>query len=197
MKIIAVAGGSGSGKTLFTRFLTERLPKSVVLPLDQYYLDKPDEIPVEQYDFDVPQALDFRLYRKDLDELIAGNPIRMPQFEYVVAKRRREFIKVLPGDYLILEGLYVLMHASIRSMLSYSFFLESPPDVGVSRRCLRDINEHGLSAEYSLHQYLTFARPAYKTHILPTKQFAKMVVTNDHNSRLDLFLDDFLAKFPF
>ena len=126
VKIIAVAGGSGSGKTLFTRFLTEKLPKSVVLPLDQYYLDKPDEIPVEQYDFDVPQALDFKLYRKDLDELIAGNPIRMPQFEYVVAKRRREFIKVLPGDYLILEGLYVLMHASIRSMLSYSFFLESP-----------------------------------------------------------------------
>ena len=39
MKIIAVAGGSGMGKTLFTKMLDERLPKSVVLPMDQYYFD--------------------------------------------------------------------------------------------------------------------------------------------------------------
>ena len=43
MKIIAVAGGSGMGKTLFTKMLGERLPKSVVLPMDQYYFDKPDD----------------------------------------------------------------------------------------------------------------------------------------------------------
>ena len=47
MKIIAVAGGSGMGKTLFTKMLGERLPKSVVLPMDQYYFDKPDDIPAE------------------------------------------------------------------------------------------------------------------------------------------------------
>ena len=92
MKFVAVAGGSGSGKTLFSKFLTERLPKSVVLPLDQYYFDKPDDIPVEKYDFDVPNALDFRLYRKALDELDAGNPIRMPQFDYVQAKRKKEYV---------------------------------------------------------------------------------------------------------
>lgn len=196
MKIVGVAGGSGSGKTLFTKFLTERLPKSVVLPLDQYYFDKPDDIPLEDYNFDVPEALDFRLYRKALNELDAGNPIRIPKFDYVKAKRKRDYVKIVPGDYLILEGLYVLMHASIRSMLCYSFFLESPLDVALSRRCLRDMNEYGISAQYSLHQYLKFVRLAYQTNVLPTKQFAKIVVTNDYNSRLDLFLDDFLRRFP-
>ncbi|MEC8477633.1 MAG: uridine kinase, partial [SAR324 cluster bacterium] len=87
MKIIAVAGGSGMGKTLFTKMLGERLPKSVVLPMDQYYFDKPDDIPAEKYDFDSPQALDFRLFHKALNELAAGNPVRMPQFDYVPAKR--------------------------------------------------------------------------------------------------------------
>ena len=196
MKIIAVAGGSGMGKTIFTKMLGERLPKSVVLPMDQYYFDKPDDIPAEKYDFDSPQALDFRLFHKALNELAAGNPVRMPQFDYVPAKRTKEYVKIVPGDYLIIEGLYVLMHASIRSMLSYSFFLESPPDVTVCRRCLRDMSEHGLSAQYSIQQYLTFVRPAYLTHVLPTKQFAKLVVSNGGNSRLDLFLDDFLKKFP-
>ena len=176
--------------------LWERLPKSVVLPMDQYYFDKPDDIPAEKYDFDSPQALDFRLFHKALNELAAGNPVRMPQFDYVPAKRTKEYLKIVPGDYLIIEGLYVLMHASIRSMLSYSFFLESPPDVTVCRRCLRDMSEHGLSAQYSIQQYLTFVRPAYLTHVLPTKQFANLLVSNGVNSRLDLFLDDFLKKFP-
>jgi len=37
MKILAVSGGSGCGKTLFTKLLVKRLPKSAVLPLDSYY----------------------------------------------------------------------------------------------------------------------------------------------------------------
>ena len=98
MKIFAVAGGSGMGKTLFTKMLGERLPKSVVLPMDQYYFDKPDDIPAEKYDFDSPQALDFRLFHKALNELDAGNPVRMPQFDYVHAKRTKEYVKIVPGD---------------------------------------------------------------------------------------------------
>ena len=50
MKIIAVAGGSGCGKTLFTALMVERLPKTVVLPLDSYYYDRPDHIPSDQYE---------------------------------------------------------------------------------------------------------------------------------------------------
>ena len=97
---------------------------------------------------------------------------------------------------MILEGIHVLMHPSIRSRLSYSFFLDTPLDVAVCRRCLRDNREYQLTAEYSLNQYLTYTRPVYYTHILPTKQFANLVVENNHGSRLDLFLDDFLRKYP-
>ena len=197
MKIIAVAGGSGSGKTLFSKLLNERLQKSIILPLDQYYLDKPDNVSSEKYDFDIPQAFDFKLYRQNLNELIDGETIRMPQFEYISGKRTKKYVKVQPGNYLIIEGLYVLMYPSIRSLLSFSFFLESPLDIALSRRCLRDISYYRLSAEYSINQYLNFVRPAYFAHILTTKQFAKIVVTNNFNSRLDLFLNDFLKKNPF
>ena len=58
MKILAVTGGSGCGKTLFTNLLVERLQKkTTVLPLDYYYKDKPYQIPNEKYDFDSPNAL--------------------------------------------------------------------------------------------------------------------------------------------
>ena len=45
MKIIAVTGGSGCGKTLFANLLVERLQrKTVDLPLDCYYKDRPEHI---------------------------------------------------------------------------------------------------------------------------------------------------------
>ena len=51
MKILAVSGGSGCGKTLFTKLLVKRLPKSAVLPLDSYYKDRPINIPPEEHDY--------------------------------------------------------------------------------------------------------------------------------------------------
>ena len=173
-----------------------RLPKATILPLDQYYLDKPDEVPNEKHDYDVPTAFDFRLYRQHLDDLRQGKSIRMPQFDWGSGKRKRETVRVAPGHYLILEGFYILMHASLRGLLSYSFFLESPPDVAVVRRCLRDVREQGVTAEYSLNQYLTFVRPAYLGFVQPTKQFADLVIENGPNSRLDHFVDRFLHQHP-
>ena len=73
MKIIAVTGGSGSGKTLFTNLLVERLQKkTAVLPLDCYYKDRPDQISNDKYDFDSPQALDFDLYNQHINLLNTG-----------------------------------------------------------------------------------------------------------------------------
>ncbi|MGA1598471.1 MAG: uridine kinase family protein [bacterium] len=195
MRIIAVAGGSGSGKTLFSQLLAQRLPKAEVLPLDAYYLDKPSGTPVEQYNFDVPQAFDFKLFHQHITELQAGRPIRKPHYGWVEGKRTRETTRVVPGSYLVIEGLYVLMSPSLRSQLAYSFFLESPLDIALARRVLRDIHEHGVTPDYSINQYLTFVRPAYLQHIYPTKQFAHYTVPNDQRTRLDRFLDDFLSKY--
>ena len=112
LKLIGVAGGSGSGKTLFSNLLARRLPKATILSLDQYYLNRPDGVPNEKHDYDIPPAFDFRLYRQHFDDLRQGKPIRMPQFDWESGKRKRETVRIAPGNYLILEGLYILMHAS-------------------------------------------------------------------------------------
>ena len=60
MKIIAVTGGSGCGKTLFTNLLLERLQKkTAVLPLDNYYKDRPDQIEA-CYVFEENQGFDLK-----------------------------------------------------------------------------------------------------------------------------------------
>ena len=195
MKIIAVTGGSGCGKTLFTNLLVERLQKrTVVLPLDCYYKDKPDQIPNEKYDFDSPQAFDFDLYHEHLNLLKSGKSVQMPRFGYETGKREVEFSEIFPKEYLIIEGLHVLLHPKIREIISFSFFMDSPLDVAVCRRCIRDIQDYDVTAEYSLNQFLNFVRPAYFEYILPAKKHSDLVVENIFQTRLDLFIDDFLQN---
>ena len=194
MKIIAVTGGSGSGKTLFTKLLVERLQKkTAVLPLDCYYKDRPDQIPNDKYDFDSPQALDFDLYNQHINLLNTGESVQMPHFGYNTGKRESFFTEIFPEEYLILEGMHVLLFPKIRKLISFSFFMDSPLDVAVCRRCIRDMQEYDVTAEYSLNQFLKFVRPAYFEYILPAKKHSDLVVENKFQTRLDLFIDNYLA----
>ena len=195
MKIIAVTGGSGCGKTLFTNLLVERLhKKTAVLPLDNYYKDRPDQIPNDKYDFDSPDAFDFDLYHKHLNLLNSGKSAKMPHFSYENGKREAGFTEIIPEKYLVIEGLHVLFLSKIRELVSFSFFMDSPLEVAVCRRCIRDMKEYDVTAEYSLNQFLKFVRPAYFEYILPAKKFSDLVVENKFQTRLDLFIDDFLLN---
>jgi len=195
VKIVAVTGGSGCGKTLFTDLLVERLQKkTAVLPLDCYYKDRPDQIPNDKYDFDSPQAFDFDLYHQHINLLNTGESVQMPHFGYDTGKRGSVFTEIFPEEYLILEGMHVLLFPKIRELISFSIFMDSPLDVAVCRRCIRDMQEYDVTAEYSLNQFLKFVRPAYFEYILPAKKHSDLVVENKFQTRLDLFIDDFLLN---
>ena len=132
MKIIAIAGGNSTGKSMFSNYLARRIGPSIQLSLGSYYLDKPSHVPIENHNFEIPSAFDFKNFNNALEDLREELPIQLPHYDISLGKRISS-TKIYPKDYLIIEGFYTLMHASIRSSLSYSFYIECPPDVMLSR----------------------------------------------------------------
>lgn len=195
MRVIAVAGGICCGKSSFAQFLLDRLPSSTILSLDWFQVERPDSVPLPKYDYYSPQAYDFKSFHKAFEDLRERVPVQIHKFDHATGKRKSAMKRVNPADVIIIEGLYVLMHASLRSQFSYTFYLESPLDVILARLIERNREERGWELDFTMEHYFTYDRPAYLTHALPTRQFASMAVSNDYHSRLDLFLDDFLTKY--
>ena len=51
-----------------------------------------------------------------------------------------------------------------------------------------------FATKKSVNQYLKFVRPVYFKYIMPTKQYADIVIKNNYDSHLDEFADDFLLN---
>ena len=196
MKVIAVAGGSTSGKSLFAEYLAEKLQDSVIVPLDQFYLDKPSDIPFDNFDFDNPDVFDFDQLRLCLTDLASKKSTQIPQFDFITNTRKPSKSKVDLKNYVIVEGLYVLYKPEIRSLLDHAFFLESPSDVILSRRILRDFNEKNRSIDSCIDRYFRFIRPAYHRYIEPTKKYADSIVHNDFDTDLKSFIKNYLTINP-
>ena len=194
MKLIAIAGSPCSGKSIFATELAQRLGNATLLSMEQFRVEKPDSLPIEQYNLDVPNSFDFKSFQMALEDLMKRVPVQLRQFDRVTGKYTSHRKRINPGEYIIVDGTYTLMHASLRSLLSYSFYLESPPDVILGRRILRDSQQYNMTPAFIIHYHFNMAAQAL-TYVSPTRQNAHYVVSNDYSTQLDVFLDDFVTKY--
>jgi uridine kinase len=178
-RIIGVAGGSGSGKSLFASALAERLaPRSVVLiSEDDYYrrFEGPDFDP-SVFDFDAPSARDHGLLSEHLGRLRQGLAIRRPVYSFRTHAPLKRRVQVEPSDMVIVEGLHVLHDEDVRARLDFSIFLEVDDDLRFIRRLLRDTRQRGRSVKSVTDQYLGTVKPAHDAHVAPAKARADLVL---------------------
>ena len=74
---------------------------------------------MSEYNFDHPNAFDFDLIAKHLSDLLDGNEIDMPIYNFNVSKREEFSEKVKPANLIIFEGILSLYDKVDR----YNFFL--------------------------------------------------------------------------
>ncbi len=180
IKIIGVAGGSGSGKTTFAKKLIKLVETPITLfHMDSYYLP---EQPSKHFtksgkpNFDHPEAFDWELLRTHLTQLKNGEDVQSPVYDFKTSSRNGETETTKATGVVIFEGIFTLFDSEIRNLLNIKCFLHVDSDIRFTRRLNRDVQERGRSLESIIDQYYETVRPMHQKFLEPQKQFADFVV---------------------
>lgn len=178
--VIGIAGGSCSGKTSVTKAIYEVFQKDsvVVIEQDYYYKDQSHMTMEERLktNYDHPLAFDNDLLIEHIQQLMDGNAIEKPIYDYVHHTRSNEVIHVEPKNVIIIEGILVLEDKRLRDLMDIKVFVDTDADLRIIRRLARDIKERGRTIDSVIAQYLQAVRPMHNLFIEPTKRYADIII---------------------
>lgn len=178
-KIVAIAGGSASGKSTIVKIIEETFRDDlIVIGHDNYYRAH-DDIDFEErklLNYDHPKAFDSDLFYEDLKKLLAGEEIDMPTYDYKIHTRSKETVKVRAKKIILIEGILVLYEKKIREITDTKVFVDADSDIRLKRRILRDTVERGRSVESCLTQYIEQVKPMHEKYVEPSKKFADIII---------------------
>jgi uridine kinase len=194
--VIGIAGGTGAGKTTVARLITENVGESVTrIPLDNYYKDL-SHLELEEraeVNYDHPSAFEWDLLREQLGDLLEGQSIEMPQYDFEIHNRKEESVTVPPTDVIIVEGILTLYDEEINDMLDLRLYVETDADVRILRRIDRDVIDRGRELEGVMEQYLSTVKPMHEQFIEPTKKHADLIIPEGANSVAVSLLEEKVA----
>jgi len=170
-KMILIAGPSSSGKTTFAQKLGVQLTLTgfnpITISMDNYFKERSDT-PLGsdgKYNFECVEALDVVLFNKHMNELIMGNEVELPEFDFIEGKKeyKGKMLKLKDNDLLVIEGIHALNPiltqftdnnhkfkiyiAPIATLNIDDYTKVSSTDTRLLRRMVRDYVTRGHSVE--------------------------------------------------
>lgn len=185
IRLIAVAGPSSSGKTTFTNRLrielTARGIKPLMISIDDYYLSK-DQAPKDEFgdpDLEHIEALDIELFNKQMYQLINGEEVSLPLFNFETGKREwKTPVKVGPNTPILIEGIHALnddLTPSIPKSKKFKIYIApqsqlhlddhnpiSLTELRLIRRLVRDKKFRNAAADETLKMWPSVRRGEFK-----------------------------------
>jgi uridine kinase len=177
---IAVAGGTGSGKTTVSRALLDRVGSNHIayVPHDAYY-KAIAHLPAEaraQVNFDHPDSLDTALMIEHIKQLQAGQSAHVPIYDFATHERKAQTVYVEPQPIILVEGILIFAEPALRELFDVKIFVDTDADIRFIRRLKRDIAERGRSAESVIEQYMATVRPMHLQFVEPSKRYADVII---------------------
>jgi uridine kinase len=178
--VFGVAGGTGSGKTTVARAILDQIGAEQVayLPHDAYYRELSHLSREERtrINFDHPDALETELLVEHVKELLAGDPIELPVYNFTTHTRTDKTIHVEPAPIILVEGILIFSEPALRNLMDIRIYVDTDADIRFIRRLERDITERGRTVESVIRQYLTTVRPMHLEFVEPSKRHADVIV---------------------
>lgn len=197
IKLICIAGPSSSGKTTFANRLRLELMSRGLFPirisLDDYYKNR-DELPKEKdgsVDLETIHALNIDLFNKQMLQLIEGEEVTLPKFDFHIEKSvQGRKLKLANNQPIIIEGIHALaeeMTSSIAQPNKFKIFIAPQAQVNIDdhnpisitdlrllRRIVRDAKYRNSPAEETIEMWPK-VRSGEFTWIYNTQQEADFV----------------------
>ena len=194
--LIGIAGGSGSGKTMVSRRLYNELgsDKVTIIQQDSYYKNL-THLPLEErsrQNFDHPDAVDDQLLYRHINELLDGNYIDQPIYDFSLHTRKNDTKRVGNHIIIILEGILILHNPRLRKLMDIKVYVDTDDDIRFIRRLKRDIKERGRSLDSVIQQYEQMVRPMHLQFVEPSKRYADIIIPQ--GGRNDVAVDILKTK---
>lgn len=194
-KFVFLAGPSSSGKTSTANRLSYSLKsygvKPKIISLDNYYLDRSEF--GKTMDIESVEALDVEQFTKDMNELLKGNEVELPHFNFLTEKREYLGTRICLGekDIVIIEGIHGLnkkfteklpeefifrMYVSALSQFNIDEHNRIPSsDLRLLRRIVRDHRTRGYNAVQTIQMWPS-VRDGEKKNIFPYQDNADVII---------------------
>ena len=189
MNIVAITGGSGSGKSTVLNGLKEHFGDRLsMLSLDDYYRPK-EVLPVDdngETNFDVPEAIDHPKLHADILRLGKGEQVSFETYTYNKSLMQSEVAVIEPREWLVVEGLFVLCYPAVAELADVKAYIHASPEVRLERRKHRDMTVRGYTPDEVEYQWHNHVRPADVAHIEPSQAMCDVVIDNDRDWKAGL-----------
>ena len=190
IKVVLIAGPSSSGKTTTCKRLSSYLKamgyNPVNISVDDYFVDK-DKTPKDEngkYDFECLRAIRLEDFNSDLNDLINGKEITLPEYDFALGKHKltNKKLKLTDNSIILIEGLHCLndeLTPNIDNRYKYKIYLSpfiplnidphnyiSTIDLRLIRRIIRDFRTRGRLVPDSLESWQS-VRDGEEKYIFP------------------------------
>ncbi|WP_329130904.1 hypothetical protein OG552_08640 [Streptomyces sp. NBC_01476] len=158
--VLAVAGGTASGKSTLADALALHHPESVgLIHLDDFYdplrgVRTRSASGAEILDWNHPGSIDEGAVAAAVDAMTSGGRYRL----------------------VVVEGLFALTLAPVVARATWRVYVDTPDDIRLARKILRKIEIQQQDPALSLRNYLASGRERHFAHVAPSRALADLVV---------------------
>ena len=186
VKIVLITGPTSSGKSTFCKRLSVQLKACGLHPVsfstDDYFVNRLDtpKFPDGTFDFDNFETVDHDYLQEDVLQLLAGEEVEVPEYNFVTGKREYNGKKLQLDDQsvLLVEGIHALnpmLTNLVPDASKFRIFINTITSISLDdhnciptsdnrllRRIVRDYNKGAFSARETISNWPNVRRAEVK-----------------------------------